>query len=187
MKRFVAYHLLMVISIPISIQWANFAMAEGNARDVRPSDSVVSTISPAAASSWNLTFAKGPQGENNAAILHTADIDRSDPLFAGLMLRCADRGLDVVAVVLKPFPPKTHPHVTLRNNIQTSFFDGTVIPTGAGILLPMQGVELLDHGWLSNPDLTIKIADGADTIEGVVQLAGLSEAATRLINQCSKK
>lgn len=140
-----------------------------------------------ASRSWNLSIAKGPQGETSAAIMHTADFDHSDPSLAGLMLRCANQGLDVILISLLPFPPKTHPQVVLQNKTQTVRLTGSVIPTGAGILVPITGEELSRGAWQESPELTVKILDGDTAIQGVVTLAGLPEAANHLESQCSKK
>jgi len=141
----------------------------------------------AASGPWNFSVAKGPKGETNAAIMHTADFDHSDPLLAGLMLRCAAEGLDVIVISLLPFPPKTHPQVVLQNRMQTFTLEGSVIPTGAGVLVPIAGEELTHGVWQESPEMTVKIVDGNTAIQGVVELAGLPEAANRLESQCSKK
>ena len=50
-----------------------------------------------AAGSWRLVrSATATAATGEAAILHTADIERSDPRLAGLMLRCGREGIEAV-------------------------------------------------------------------------------------------
>ena len=89
-----------------------------------------------AAGSWRLVrSATATAAKGEAAILHTADIERSDPRLAGLMLRCGREGVEAVVVVIEPFPPHARPQITLRTPGQESQFIGTIISTGAGIRL----------------------------------------------------
>ncbi len=103
------------------------------------------------------------------------------------MLRCASEGLDVIVITLLPFPPMTHPQVVLQNRTQTFNYKGSVIPTGAGILVPITGEELTHGAWQENPELTVRINEGDTAIQGVVTLSGLPEAANHLKSECSKK
>jgi hypothetical protein len=89
-----------------------------------------------AAGSWRLVqSATATAAKGEAAILHTADIERSDPHLAGLMLRCGREGVEAVVVVVEPFPPHARPQITLRTPGPESQFIGTIISTGAGIRL----------------------------------------------------
>jgi hypothetical protein len=48
-----------------------------------------------------------------AAVLNTADFDRSDPRLAGLMLRCGAQGIETVLIVVEPFSPHALPRIIL--------------------------------------------------------------------------
>ncbi|MGH6794485.1 MAG: hypothetical protein ACREDD_11230 [Methylocella sp.] len=93
-----------------------------------------------------------------AAILHTADFERSDPRLAGLMLRCGMQGIEAVVVMVEPFPPPARPQITLRVAGQESQFIGTIIPTGAGIRLPGDATSLLTGPWRTAREIEIKVA-----------------------------
>ena len=59
---------------------------------------------------WRLVRTPNPRGGPDAvSIMQTAEPMRSDLDLAGLMLRCAERDIEVVVVLLKPFPPRAHP------------------------------------------------------------------------------
>jgi hypothetical protein len=114
-----------------------------------------------AAGSWRLVrTATATAAKGEAAILHTADIERSDPRLAGLMLRCGREGVEAVVVVVEPFPPHARPQITLRTPGQESQFIGTIISTGAGIRLPGDATSLVTGPWRTPPDLEKKVAAG---------------------------
>lgn len=146
-----------------------------------------STIdAPAASGSWRRV--RSPGGEFDAtAFLRTADLDRSDPRLAGLMLRCGERGVEIVIVVVEPFPPRAQPKITLRVAKQQSYFVGSIIPAGAGIRLPVDGMKLANDSWLGSQEVEIKIADGDTAIEGIVPLSGLTAAIRALAATCVLK
>jgi hypothetical protein len=140
------------------------------------------------APSWRLVRSAGPNGEPGAsAILHTVDFERSDPRLAGLMLRCGKQGIEIIVVVVEPFPPRAQPQITLRTAGQEFRFDGSIIPTGAGIRLPSDAAGSLIGPWQSAPELEIKVADGGSGFGGVVPLSGLSVALDSLNAECVQK
>src|SRR5262249_51216293 len=68
------------------------------------------------AGTWRLVRTPNPRGGPDAvSIMQTADPARSDVDLVGLTLRCSDTGFDVLVVLLKPFPPRTHPKVKLTS------------------------------------------------------------------------
>jgi hypothetical protein len=80
------------------------------------SSSQDSTDAFRAAGSWRLVRnAMATAATSEAAVLHTADFERSDPRLAGLMLRCGRKGIEVIVVVVEPFPPQARPQITLRS------------------------------------------------------------------------
>lgn len=137
---------------------------------------------------WRRVRSPGSQGGTGAAaILHTADFARSDPRLAGLMLRCAEHGIEAIIVVVEPFPPHARPKITLHAAGQESYFEGDIIPTGAGIRLPVDGGNLATGAWFGSRELGIKITDGGSTIDGAVDLSGLRPALDSLIADCARK
>jgi hypothetical protein len=140
------------------------------------------------APSWRLVRSAGPNGEPGAsAILHTVDFERSDPRLAGLMLRCGKQGIEIIIVVVEPFPPRARPQITLRTAGQEFRFEGSIIPTGAGIRLPSDVAGSLIGPRQSAPELEIKVADRGSEFGGVVPLSGLSAAFDSLNAECVQK
>ncbi|MGC2223442.1 MAG: hypothetical protein WA624_14340 [Methylocella sp.] len=121
-----------------------------------------------AAGSWRLArTATATAAKGEAAVLHTADFERSDPRLAGLMLRCGREGVQAVLVAVEPFPPHARPQITLRTPGQESQFIGTIISTGAGIRLPSAAKSLVTGPWRTPPDLEKKVAAGGRRAECV--------------------
>jgi hypothetical protein len=127
-------------------------------------------------------------GKSDAAVLHTPELERSDPRLAGLMVRCdGTQGTETIIVVVEPFSPHAQPQVSLRTPEQTLEFAGSVIPTGAGIRLPLDAVKLAALGLGKARDVEIKVtADGA-AINGAVALTGLPKALAWLKGECIQK
>ncbi|MGH6842750.1 MAG: hypothetical protein ACREDV_11800 [Methylocella sp.] len=140
------------------------------------------------AAGWRLVRnALATAATSEAAVLHTADFERSDPRLAGLMLRCAKKGIEAIVVVVEPFPPQARPQITLRGPGRESQFVATMIPTGAGILLPAEAANLLTGPWRAAPEIEIKVADGGTAIDGFVALSGLPIALQSLTAECVQK
>ncbi|WP_026605694.1 hypothetical protein [Methylocapsa acidiphila] len=139
-----------------------------------------------AADSWRRVRNPGASGGKEfAAILRVAALTRSDPRLAGLMLRCAEHGVEAIIIVVEPFPPHARPKITLRANEQESYLEGVVIPTGVGVRLPVDGAKLATGPWRNSEALEINIDDGAAPIHGVVELSGLTSAVASLIGECA--
>jgi hypothetical protein len=146
------------------------------------------TQSETATEAWRRVRSPGSgAGTQTAAILHIADFERSDSRLAGLMLRCGDAGVEAVFIVIEPYPPHAHPKITLRAADHESYFDGDIIPTGAGVRLPVDAGELANGPWHGSKELGVTINDGASTIEGVVGLSGLAPALASLKGECAAK
>src|ERR1700730_10668658 len=55
---------------------------------------------------WRLVRTPNPQsGMDTISISHTAEVQKSDPNFAGMMLRCDEGQVEVLMIVLEPYPP----------------------------------------------------------------------------------
>lgn len=140
------------------------------------------------APAWRLVRSSGGDaGSGDAAILRTADFERSDPRLAGLMLRCSKAGIETVIVVIEPFPPQSRPQVRLASQGEDSHFVGTIIPSGAGIRLPGEATDLLTGSWRFRKELEIKVAVDSVAVNGTVSLTGLPEALASLNEECIRK
>jgi hypothetical protein len=136
-------------------------------------------------SSWRLVKSKDPQGGADAvAIMHTADISKSDIGLAGLMLRCGNKDVEVVVITTTPFTPRAHPLVKLRVNKSEALFDATVVPPFSALLLPMDATRLADSVWQTASELSVQIDDQQTTVRGIVALTGLQAALANLRANC---
>jgi hypothetical protein len=125
---------------------------------------------------------KNPRGGPDAvSILRAAD-PYSDPRIAGLTMRCADRAVETLVIVVEPMPPRTKPRVTLRERGTERDFAATVVPPFSALLLPPEATTLIAS--LSSESLFIKVSGEKATIQGAVDLIGLPQALVTLQASC---
>jgi hypothetical protein len=154
---------------------------------------VFSTIvAPAAASrsplpgGWHLIRTKNPTGGPDAvSVSHTADVTRSDIDFAGVMLRCGEKNIEVIVVTVAPFSPRAKPEVTVRGNAQEWHFSAQVISPGAELQLPVEAVTLAFGAWQSASELTVQVVSPERSFAGVVAIEGMSDALAALSTYCT--
>jgi hypothetical protein len=154
-----------------------------------PSPQVPSSqgISPVR-SEWKLLRTPDPRGGTEAvSIIRTPDLARSDPDFAGLMLRCAGTDFEALLVTVRPIPPRTRPGVTLSVGSQTTRFEASVVSPGAAILLPASASTAARGSWQSAAEAIVEIDDGTSPIRGTVSLAGLGSAIATLLANCPRQ
>jgi hypothetical protein len=128
-----------------------------------------------------------PRGSSDIiALSHTADLLRSDAEFAGMTLRCSSGTIDVLFVLVRPLPPRSHPQVTVNFETKTARFEATVVPPGASVRLPAEATALAGGVWQSVPELSVAIEDGeGGKINGLVPLEGLRKAYATLVATCA--
>lgn len=147
----------------------------------------VEADSSASLGEWRTIHTKAADGvTDTTAILHVADLLKSDPRLAGLMLRCNKQGVEPVIVVVEPFSPQARPKITLRADNQEFYFEGKPLPTGAGLRVPADGLDLVKGPWKGASELTIRISDADLEISGVVELSGLTNAIKSLADCAGK-
>jgi hypothetical protein len=160
------------------------------AETVQPSSRPPPTAGPATAGPWPLVKTPNPAGGRDAvSVLKTADITKSDIDFAGLMLRCGERNIEVLAVLVRPLPPRAHPRVAVTTGGKTIDFTASVVPPGAEVLLPPEATALASGPWQTAFELPVEVgaAEGDDRpspIRGVISLAGLGAALAQLQASC---
>ena len=135
---------------------------------------------------WQLARTSSPAGgPNSISITKTADATRSDHDVAGLMLRCGEGATTEVLVVLsEPLRPRTHPKVTVSAGATTTDFTGTVLTTGALVLLPEKASALVERAWQSIPELAVAIAEDHRSLHGVIPVADIRTAMQTLQSSC---
>jgi hypothetical protein len=143
----------------------------------------------APASTWKFTRTQGPkEGESFAASTKTAETMQSAPDFAGLIVRCAPHGkIDVLVALVRPFPPKSHPKVTIASTAGgTLTFEATMAAAGAAVLLPDEVSAFAAGKWQTTPSLSVVVKESGSEIKGMVALNGLREAYHSLLTNCGQ-
>jgi hypothetical protein len=134
---------------------------------------------------WRLLRTANPRGGPDAiSMSHTADTMRSDLDLAGLMLRCGDKGTEVVIVVVSPFPPRARPSVTIGANGKELQFEASIVSPGAELLLPAEAAHLAAGAWQSAHELAIKVSSQDQSFGGVIPIDGLGQAFAKLSASC---
>jgi len=151
---------------------------------------VVQRREPDALSSgtWRLVRTPNPTGGPDAvSIMQMANASQSDIGLAGLMVRCGKTSFDVLIVLLKPFPPRTHPRVKLATRDSTVEVQATVISPGVVISLPREPAALVHGPWQSSSEVAVEVDEDNDSIRGVISLVGLEPALQLLASNCPSR
>jgi hypothetical protein len=134
---------------------------------------------------WHFAHTRNPSGGADViSIMHTADTSRSDLDLAGLIIRCDARGAEALIVLIKAFPVRARPHVTIGKLGSEKRFEATVAPPGTALLLPIDATSLVKGPWRSLDELFIQIDDDRSEIRGIVPLSGLERAFEMLLPNC---
>jgi hypothetical protein len=142
------------------------------------------TQPPKLASGWHLVRTANPRGGPDAvSISHTADITRSDLDLAGMMLRCGEKSVEVMIVVVTPFSPRARPNVSVGADGKEWKFDAQVVSPGA-LLLPVEATNLANGSWQQTRELSVKVTSQNQSFGGVIPIEGLAEALATLDPNC---
>ena len=137
---------------------------------------------------WRLVKTRNPGGAGETvSAMHTVDTARSDINLAGLSLRCAPGGIQVVLIVLSPLPRASQPRVTLTAGANRNEFEASVTQGGEALLLPQAAISLVTGDWQNAAELSIEIATNSNPIRGIVPIAGLPSALRYLAANCAGK
>lgn len=140
--------------------------------------------SPAAAAGWRLVRIRNPRGgPDTFSIMHSADVSQSD--LAGLVLRCQTApDVDTMVMVIEPWPPASHPKVTLHIGARDAQFDATVLEPFTALLLPRAATAFLTESWRTDPHVSIRIEGENKVMNGTVPIGGLGPAFDDLLKSC---
>jgi hypothetical protein len=135
---------------------------------------------------WQLARTPNPAGgPDSISITKIAEATLSDQDITGLMLRCAEGATTEVLVVLaRPLPLRTHPKVTVVASATTSEFTASVVTPGVLVLLPEKASALVEHAWQSVPELAVTIAEDHRLLHGAIPVADISIAMQTLQSNC---
>jgi hypothetical protein len=135
---------------------------------------------------WRLVRTPDPNGGRDAvSITRTADVSKSDLEFAGLMLRCGERSVEVLVVVVRAFPPQAHPKVKLVAGPSTVELTASVVPPDVLLLLPSDSTVLATGAWQAATELSVTVEDQQGAIRGVIPLMGLGHALALVRSACT--
>ena len=133
------------------------------------------------AGKWRLVRTPNPQGGQDViSIMATAELSSSDLEFAGLDLRCADHGFEILIFLIRPLAPRARPAVSINGKT----FQGSVVSPGTAILLPQATSTLAKIQWRSLPSLSIDVEHDGTKTHGLVSLAGFDIALQTLVGTC---
>jgi hypothetical protein len=135
---------------------------------------------------WRLTRSSVPGGGTTASILRTADPGSSDVDVAGLMFRCAENGTDALFIVLSPFGPAAKPTIALDLGGLRFETEASVLPSGAGLLVPRDMLSLFAAPEKMMADLSFVISEGGRRFSGRIAKLYAAPALARLQTECSQ-
>jgi hypothetical protein len=140
------------------------------------------SASPGSMDGWRLVRTPNPAGGRDAvSVMHSAD-PRSDADLAGLIIRCAETGNEVLIALIRPFPLRARPQVVFGGS--TMQLQANVVPPGSSILLPPEASALANGPWRSIGELALQIIQDGNVIRGVIPLRGLANALQTLRANC---
>jgi hypothetical protein len=152
------------------------------------SSGATSQQQPLEPATWQLARTPNPAGgPDSISITKIAEAARSDQDITGLTLRCAEGATtEVLLVLIKPLPLRTHPKVTVVAGAMTTEFTASVVTPGVLVLLPEKASALVEHAWQSIPELAVAIAEDHRSFHGVIPLTDISTAMQTLQSNCPK-
>lgn len=148
--------------------------------------STTSTGADASIGGWRRIEYPGA-ARGTAAFAHVADVGRSDPRLAGLMLRCGSPMIEAVIVVVGAIPLDARPRITLRANGEEAYFVASVVKSGTGFVIPADRLTSVDSSWHDAEELTVQIAGAETGFGGVVPVKGLRAVVTSLTGECARE
>jgi hypothetical protein len=122
-----------------------------------------------------------------AAFAHVADVGRSDPRLAGLMLRCGSPVIEAVIVIVGAIPLDAQPRITLRANGEESYFVASVVKSGTGFVIPADRLTSVGGSWRDADELTVEVNGTETGFGGVIPLKGLRSVVTLLTGECARE
>jgi hypothetical protein len=135
---------------------------------------------------WRLVRTPDSGGGRDAvSITRTADVAKSDLEFAGLMLRCGEKSVEILIVLVKAFPPRANLKVKLVAGASTAELTASVVPPDVLLLLPSDAIALATGAWQGATELSVTVVDQRGAIRGVIPLAGLGHALASLRSACA--
>lgn len=152
-------------------------------------------LGPSRRDAWKLIRTPDSQGgQDTISIMSVADISRSSPDLAGLLIRCRQgtaidtpgtEAIDILIVLVRPLSPRARPKVKIAAAGAEISFNATAVPPGSAILLPPEAQSLANGDWRGSTELAVDIEDIGLTARGIVPIDGLGSALANLTTTCN--
>jgi len=141
------------------------------------------------ASGWGLVRTSNPSGGvNMISISHAADTKKSDPNFAGMVLRCVEDQIEILLVVIEPYRPNVQIDLTIKVDSSLTSTKGNIVPPGIMIHLAPEAAKLIMEGQRAPDELDVTLASESDGItRGFIKLAGVEPAIVTLKKLCAAR
>ena len=162
-----------------------FERAVGMAIVLVPSLAIAQTGPPGSVSTWRSGFADDPHGGGRVPFIsRSAELDSPDTDIIGLTVRCGHAGPEAILVVADPLPPRGHAQVTLDAAGSSDVVDATPIPTGAGLVLPIDVRVRAAGSWGRGTILAATLMHDGMVSHAKFTLDGFGGALARLESEC---
>ncbi|WP_210166444.1 hypothetical protein [Bosea vaviloviae] len=102
------------------------------------------------------------------------------------MFRCAENGTDALFIVLSPFGPAAKPTIALDLGGLRFETEASVLPSGAGLLVPRDMLSLFAAPEKMMADLSFVISEGGRRFSGRIAKLYAAPALARLQTECSQ-
>jgi hypothetical protein len=122
------------------------------------------------------------------SVWHPADIQRSSPNLVGIVLRCGDKQIEVLIVVVEPYPPQKMVNLAVKFGDNSVFnFQASVLPPGIMVRLPSEAAGLIVRRERPASEMSLELVpDTGPQTSGVVLLNGLAQALAVLKQSCAR-
>ncbi|MBU6461122.1 MAG: hypothetical protein KGL35_28905 [Bradyrhizobium sp.] len=101
------------------------------------------------------------------------------------MIRCQEKpGLQVLLVLVKPFPPRAKRDVVAAFHSTQSVLHAEASPNGTALVLPIEAAALTSSLGPGPNEFTVSVKDPEVDIHGVIPLDGLAPALAKLSASC---
>jgi hypothetical protein len=105
-----------------------------------------------------------------------------------MMIRCRPQAaLQIAFVLITPYPPRSHPQVTVSINRSQGRFQGEPIPPGSMVALPAEASVLAKGPWRSANKLAVDIENEGHIIHVIIPLDNLADAISYLQSNCATR
>jgi hypothetical protein len=93
--------------------------------------------------------------------------------------------LEVLLVLVRPFPPRTKTDVVVTSGARQSVLQAEAASPGSALVLPIEATAFTSGPWQGLKELAVTIRRPEAEIRGVIPLNGVTSAIAKLSSSCS--